>query len=105
MALTFFGDSPVAKELQKNDATSYRESFLLDKEEYPMPAEIDIYQDRVAMLSFKKGEFLGLVIENEDFAQSLRSIFKLAHNLMKEKKQLSDIANKKQPPTKQEPSR
>ncbi len=86
MALTFFGNSPAAQKLQQNDTNSYRESFLLDKEEYPMPAEIDVYQDRVALLSFKKGEFLGLLIENEDFAQSLRSIFKLAHNLMKEKK-------------------
>jgi sugar-specific transcriptional regulator TrmB len=81
MAHTFFGDSPAAETLHENDASSYRKSVLVDKVAYPLPAEIDIYEDKIAMLSFEKGEFIGLLIENQAFAETLRSIFKLAHDL------------------------
>ncbi len=77
-AKTFLGSSIRAEDVQKNDATSLRESRLVNKLDYPLPAEIDIYEDKVAMLSFQQGEFVGLVIQNKDFATSLKSIFKLA---------------------------
>ena len=48
-----------------------------------MPAEIDIYEDKIAMLSFNKDDFTGLVIENKAFAQTLRSIFKIGFDLTK----------------------
>lgn len=77
-AFSFVADSPKAKEVAKKDKLHLRKTILLDKKKYPLPAEIDVYEDKIAMLSFTKGEFIGLLIENRDFAQSLRSIFKLA---------------------------
>ena len=78
IAHSFIGKSDLAREVAKKDRQQLRKSCLVDKGKYHLPAEIDIYEDKVAMLSFIKGDFIGLVIENKDIAQSLRSIFRLA---------------------------
>lgn len=77
-AKTFLSASDEAKRIQAKDKESLRESILIDKKEYPFPAEIDIYEDKVAMLSFAKGKFVGILIQNQDIATSLKSIMKLA---------------------------
>jgi hypothetical protein len=77
-AISFLGDSSQARELKPKDAEHLRETYLLDKKEYPMPAEIDVYEDKISMMSFDKGNFIGLIIENKDFAETFRSIFKYA---------------------------
>jgi sugar-specific transcriptional regulator TrmB len=77
-AYSFIADSPQARIIARNDKKQLRKSVLLNKEKYPLPSEIDVYEDKIAMLSFVKGDFIGLIIENQDLAQSLRSIFKLA---------------------------
>lgn len=86
-ARSFVADSDQAREIAKHDKEQLRQTVLLDKETYPLPAEIDIYEDSVAMLSFRSGEFIGLVVENKDFAQSLRSIFSLAFDHSVRRKQ------------------
>lgn len=78
MAHSFIADSPQARSISKQDKLQLRKSKLVDKGKYPIPAEIDVYQDKIAMLTFIKGEFVGLIIENKDLAESLRSIFRLA---------------------------
>ncbi|MFA9288746.1 MAG: TrmB family transcriptional regulator [Weeksellaceae bacterium] len=85
-AYSFFADSPQSRKLKGVDRKSYRKCILVDKKKYPLPAEIDVYEDKVAMLSFEKGEFIGLLIENKAFAQTLRSIFKLAFDARWDKK-------------------
>lgn len=77
-AISFVAKSNQAKEIAKKDKEHLRETTLLDKKKYPLPAEIDVYEDKIAMLTFAKGEFVGLLIENRDLAESLRSVFKLA---------------------------
>lgn len=71
-----FNDTPYAKDLHQRDEKENRESLLVDSEKYPLPAEIEAYEDKVALMSFKQGEFLGMIIQNEDFAITLRSILK-----------------------------
>lgn len=83
VAHSFIADSSVAREVAKKDKKQFRWSIILDKEKYPLPAEIDVYEDKIAMLSFDKGEFIGLLIENKDFARSLRSIFAFAFHKSK----------------------
>jgi len=75
-AKSFSADSQLALELEKKDQQEYRQQILLDRGKYSLPAEIDIYEDKIALMSFKKGDFTGVIIENADFAQSLRSVFK-----------------------------
>ncbi len=77
-ANSFIADSPTAREVSKKDEISLRKSVLLNKEKYPLPAEIDVYDNKIAMLSFEKGKFVGVLIENKDLATTLKSIFKLA---------------------------
>lgn len=71
-----FGDSPEARKFHAQDEKHNRVSILINKETYPSPAEIDIYGDKIAMFSFKPGQLVSVVIENEDFAETLRSVFK-----------------------------
>lgn len=77
-AVSFVGDSTQSRKLKPKDTEHLRETHLLDKKEYPLPAEIDVYEDKISMMSFDKGNFIGLIIENKDFAETLRSIFKYA---------------------------
>ncbi len=69
-------DSERVHELQKNDEKELRKIYISDPNKYPLPAEIDVYEDKVAFLSFTKGDFTGVVIENHDFAVTLTSVFK-----------------------------
>lgn len=77
-AITLLARSPQAQTVRQNDTTSLRESVLLDKKAHPLPAEIDVYEDKVALLSFAKGQFAGVLIQNKDIATTLQTIFKLA---------------------------
>jgi len=78
LAKSFIGDTPSGREIHKKDEKQYRKSMLLDTEKYPLPAEIDVYNDKVAMLSFERGEFVGLLIQNEAFAKTLKSLLTFA---------------------------
>ncbi len=85
MARALNTDSPRARELQKNDAKHLREIFLSDGDKYPLPAEIDVYEDKIAFLSFAQKDFVGLVLENRDFARTLASVFKMLFDLLRER--------------------
>jgi hypothetical protein len=76
-AYSFVGDSPQAREMKKQDASQLRKTILLPKNSYPLPAEIDVYEDKIAMLSFEQGKFIGIIIQNAVFATTLKSIFTL----------------------------
>lgn len=88
IAKSFVADSPQAHQIAKKDKEQLRQTILVNKNDYPLPAEIDVYEDKIALLSFKKGEFIGLLIENPEFAESLRSIFKIAFKLARVRKKL-----------------
>jgi len=81
------GDSPQSRELAKKDNEQLRDTVLVDKKRYPFPAEIDVYNDKIAMMSFKKGDFVAVILENEAMATSLMSLFRLIHDLLGKKKE------------------
>lgn len=85
-------DSAQARALVQKDKAHNRESILVDGKRYPMPAEIDVYKDRVALLSFAKGKFVGVVIENEDIARTMRSIMLLARDASRDSLKTSQQA-------------
>lgn len=68
-------DSRTAREIQSKDHEEMRNTYLTD---LALPAEIDVYENKVALLSFKKDKFVGMLIEHPDFAESIRSLLKLA---------------------------
>jgi sugar-specific transcriptional regulator TrmB len=85
-AKSFIAKSAQGIEIAKKDKESLRESVLLDKKKYPMPAEIDVFEDKIALLSFAKGQFVGVLIQNQDLATSIKSIFKLAFEKPRKKR-------------------
>jgi len=76
-------ESAYTKRLKAKDLEQNRESKLISPSKYPLPAEIDVYENKIAALSFAKNNFVGLIIENEDIATSLKSIFRLAFDSLK----------------------
>lgn len=48
----------------------------IDSKEYPLPADIAVFENKIRLTSYK--DKIGVVIENEDISETLKSIFKLA---------------------------
>ncbi len=69
-------DTPLAHIRMKKDKDEARELTLVPSKEFPIPTEIDIYDDKVMIASWR--EKLGVIIESQEIAETLRSIFKLA---------------------------
>lgn len=64
-----------------------REIRLVPKEEFDFTNEINIYDDKVAIISFKD-ELIGMIIESPEIANSQRAIFHMCW-------QFSDLMNNK----------
>jgi sugar-specific transcriptional regulator TrmB len=75
-AYALLSDSPEARKTAPDDANHLRVSTILDNTLYPLPAEIEVYKDKIALMSFEHQEFIALVIDNPVFATTLRSIIK-----------------------------
>ena len=61
----------------KKDARWLMQRFNVDKRKYTAPVEIDIFGDKVAILSFGE-ELVGIIIESKQIAQCLKQVFDLA---------------------------
>ncbi len=83
-AYAVLSDSASARDVSSRDIEELRESILVDSKEYPLPAEVSVYGDKVALLSFKKGNMTGVLIENKEIAQSLESIYRLLFRFWRE---------------------
>lgn len=71
-----FPDSPEARELQKCDTEEKRESVLVPKENFSFHPEINIYNDKVMIASWR--EKLGITIESKEIADAMKKVFELA---------------------------
>ena len=69
-------DSPEARERKAHDKEELRETRLVPKEKFPFTNEIDIFQNLVIVISYK--ELLAVLIESNDIALTLKTIFNLA---------------------------
>lgn len=70
-------DNPVNREHVKHDKDVLRETILLPENKFPFTNEIDIYGNKVAIMSLQ-GEILAVIIESESIAKTQRAIFELA---------------------------
>lgn len=57
---------------------SYREIRLVPSDRFPFHNEINIYDDKVAIVSFGKDEVLGMIIQSQEIADTQRAIFTMA---------------------------
>ena len=71
----------VAASFKRRGAEELREAYLVPKERFPFTNEINIYNDKVAIISHL--DLIGVVIENKNIANSQRSIFNLAFEYAK----------------------
>lgn len=71
--------SPLNIESEKRhvkDQEELRESILIPSDEYNFPSEIDVYDNKVIILSWK--EKLSIVIESAQIAKTVKQMYKLA---------------------------
>jgi HTH-type transcriptional regulator, sugar sensing transcriptional regulator len=74
---TLSPDVPNATRDPEDDKVNKINRTWLPKETYTAPVEIDIYGDKVAMISFGE-EAMGMIIESPQIAEAMRQIFSLA---------------------------
>lgn len=65
-----------SQEFAKLNPAQLRELVLVPKESFPMTNEINIYDDKIAIFSFR--EQVGVIIQSRDIANSQKAIFNLA---------------------------
>ena len=64
--------------VQTEDKENYRELRLVPATEFSFTNEINIYDDKVAITSFKDIPLIGMIIESLEVANTQRDIFKMA---------------------------
>ncbi len=69
-------DSEFARERQKKDREEIRESTLVPSDKYQWVPEIQVYDDFINIASWH--EKLGIIIESEEIAQAMKTIFDMA---------------------------
>ena len=69
-------DTPESRERQSRDEKELRESRLVPAKAYDFSPEINIYDDKVAIISL--AEKLGIIIESKEIAEAHKKIFELA---------------------------
>lgn len=70
-------DDEHGRQVRANDWDSIREVRLVPKDQYNFGNEINIYDNKVAIISYDKN-LVGILIENSSIAETQRSIFKMA---------------------------
>lgn len=71
-----FPDSPEARKLQLSDKEEKRESLLIPRENFGFHPEINIYNNKIMIASWR--EKLGITIESTEIADAMKKIFELA---------------------------
>lgn len=70
-------DDEYGKTVQSHDTQNFREIRLISKDKFNFTNEINIYDNKVAIISFKD-ELIGMIIESPEIANTQRAIFKMA---------------------------
>lgn len=74
-AKAILGDDPRARLFKQSEKEELREVRLIPKDLFPFKNEINIYDDKVAILSHR--DKVGIIIENKNIADTQRSIFQI----------------------------
>lgn len=77
-AKVIFPDTSAAKKIIKQDKKLLRESKLVPAKKFPFPSELNIYKNKVAIISLNSQNLHGVIIESDEIATTFRSIFELA---------------------------
>ncbi|MBI2639202.1 hypothetical protein HYW83_06485 [Candidatus Peregrinibacteria bacterium] len=72
---------PMAVRFKKRGKEELREIYLIPKEKFPFKNEINIYDDKIAIISHE--DQIGVIIQNQNIADTQRSIFELGFEYAK----------------------
>jgi len=62
----------------KADKKCYRKTLLIPQDKFPITIEINVFGDKVGLISYKKKELIGTIIESKEIAKTMRVFFDLA---------------------------
>jgi len=65
-------------EVKSHDKQSFREIRLVSARKYTFTNEINIWDDKVAIISFNDNPQIGIIIESQEIANTQRDIFRMA---------------------------
>jgi HTH-type transcriptional regulator, sugar sensing transcriptional regulator len=68
-------ESDEAVEYKKRDKGELRQTRLIDSKRFPFEAEVMIYGNKIAIISFRGTDSFGLIIQNDQFSQTIKSVF------------------------------
>lgn len=71
----------LAIQFKKRGKEELREIYMIPKEKFPFRNEINIYDDKVAIISHE--DEIGIIIQNKNIADTQRAIFKLGFEYAK----------------------
>lgn len=76
-----FLDDEAARTLKERSNIELREVYFIPKEKYPFRNEINIYDDKMSIISHEDN--IGIIIQNAAIAETQKSIFRLAFDYAK----------------------
>jgi sugar-specific transcriptional regulator TrmB len=71
-----FPDNPMGRNRQSHDKEESRESLIIPGDKYFFSPEINIYDNKVMIASWR--DKLGIIMESKEIAEAMKSIFELA---------------------------
>lgn len=83
MAKVIAPDSSLALSYKKRDKVEYRQTKLIAEKDYPFSIEINIYGNKVAFMSFKSNELMGVILESKEIAKTMSLIHKFFWDKLK----------------------
>lgn len=78
-------DTEFARQIQKKDKESFRETKLISQKKFPFTHDITLYGNRVGILSLDN-DLAGVIIESKDIVHNFRVIHKLIWDLLDSQK-------------------
>jgi sugar-specific transcriptional regulator TrmB len=73
------GKLPMGNKYKPTEKDQLRELRYIDSKKFPIKIHIDIFPfNKVALYSYHKDELMGVVIEHEDFYNTMKTVFELA---------------------------
>ncbi len=76
-----FVDNKIGRRFKSKGKIENREVYLIPEKDFPMSNEINIYDDKVAIISHK--DLMGVIIQNREIADTQRSIYKIGKAMAK----------------------
>lgn len=65
-----------AKKYEKESEESLRSVTLIDDNVYPFSGEVDVFGQKIAFISYKSDELIGIIFESPALAETMRSTIK-----------------------------